>query len=104
MIHPRRLAWSGRVAARGLWLDLSLLGEEEARRRVLALWQPGCILCEADGGWWLTFEGLRSLAAPFPGTPLVPDDGVLLGTPRVLRPQVTGFSVPATSARARLLK
>jgi len=81
MIAPRHLAWSGRVAARGLWLDVELLGQATARARVLSLWRPGCTLEQAGPGWLLRFRGLRSLQAPFPGVPLVPDEGVWLGVP-----------------------
>ncbi len=40
-IRPRRLAHRGSVDAAGFLIDLNLIDESEARRRILRLWSPG---------------------------------------------------------------
>jgi len=62
-------------------MDLGVLGEAEARERVLALWRPGARLHACDGGWLLRFSRPCLLAPPHPGTPLVVVDGVWVPAP-----------------------
>jgi hypothetical protein len=47
------LAHRGTVAAAAILLDVGLLGEDEARRRVLELWRGGTKVREVPGGHWL---------------------------------------------------
>ena len=43
----------GTVAARAFLIDVRLIGEEEARARVLGLWQPGARICTTTTGSWV---------------------------------------------------
>ncbi|XXF77680.1 bpX6 domain-containing protein [Myxococcaceae bacterium GXIMD 01537] len=88
---PRVHLHRGRVVAAALWFDPSLLGEREARGRVLAEWSPGTTVSAVAGGFLLRLSQPRALfCAEAPGLPLTLEDGVL-------------FSAPLTSAeRARL--
>jgi hypothetical protein len=70
------------VEAVALWFDPALLGEAEARRRVLAMWTPGASVYALAGGFLLRLPAPRSLAcAGAPGLPFTLGDGVLLSTP-----------------------
>ncbi|MFC4018438.1 bpX6 domain-containing protein [Micromonospora sp. GCM10011542] len=78
-------AFRGRLPARALLIDVCLIGEAEARRRVVETWQPAAALFELPGGAWLlefaqAVEVRAELAA---GLVLVDSDGVLhpSGTP-----------------------
>ncbi|MFL6659951.1 MAG: bpX6 domain-containing protein, partial [Massilia sp.] len=50
----RRPIFSGVLAIDAIWFDAALIGEAEARRRVLARWQLGARLHAAGGGYVLT--------------------------------------------------
>jgi len=50
----RRPLFDGMRLVHGIWFDLDLLGEQEARRRVLAHWQAGARLHLAGGGYLLS--------------------------------------------------
>jgi len=67
----------GTVAARAFVLDVHVIGEEEARTRVLDLWQPGARLYATPAGSWLLAlaEPVEVRAERAPGLPLteVPD-------------------------------
>ncbi|MFI1394657.1 bpX6 domain-containing protein [Streptomyces sp. NPDC020681] len=65
-------AFRGRVEARALVLAAALLGEAEARARVLELWRPGTtVRLLPDGDWLLLFAEPMSLRAEHaPGLPL----------------------------------
>ncbi|MEV6103189.1 bpX6 domain-containing protein [Streptomyces sp. NPDC051940] len=71
----------GRTEARALLLATALIGEAEARARVLALWRPGTTVHRLPGGDWLVTlpEPLSVRAEHAPGLPLtgpeVPQDG-----------------------------
>ncbi|WP_167085642.1 bpX6 domain-containing protein [Massilia frigida] len=58
-IEIRQPLFSGRREVRALWFDLALLGEIEARRRVLAHWQAGSQLFQACGGFLLAWPAPR---------------------------------------------
>lgn len=45
--------FAGRVAASGFVIDVGVIGEAEARRRVLDLWSAGCVLRWIDDSRWL---------------------------------------------------
>ena len=54
----------GRVAAVGFVIDPALVGEREARRRVMAAWSPGSRLCELpDAAWLLVLPAPVSIRA-----------------------------------------
>ncbi|MCY0916071.1 bpX6 domain-containing protein [Massilia antarctica] len=58
-LEIRQPLFSGRREVRALWFDLALLGETEARRRVLAHWQAGSQLFQACGGFLLAWPAPR---------------------------------------------
>ncbi|NHZ37964.1 bpX6 domain-containing protein, partial [Massilia rubra] len=58
-IEIRQPLWSGYLEVRALWFDLPLLGEAEARRRVLGHWQAGSQLFLAGGGYLLAWPAPR---------------------------------------------
>ncbi|MGW4207368.1 bpX6 domain-containing protein [Lentzea sp. NPDC004789] len=68
----------GTVTAKAFVLDVHVIGEEEARTRVLDLWQPGARLYATPAGSWLLAlaEPVEVRAERAPGLPLteVPDD------------------------------
>jgi len=82
----RRPVLRGSQRVRGLWFDRTLLGEDEARRRLLAAWETGALAYQAGAGYlieWKTAHRLQCEAAP--GLPLCDDAGVLASAP--LQPQ-----------------
>lgn len=80
--RPRQLSHVGHVSAVGVIIDAQLLGETEARRRVLAHWSPGTTVSGLDGGWVVRFPAPRLLSAhSAPGTVLVADAGVPSAAP-----------------------
>ena len=99
-LRPRHLAFRGQVYADAVLFDRAALGEEEARRRVLALWRPGCRLFALDGAWLLRLPAPVGLRAPFPGRPLFDHDGVLVGVPLDPRERA---ALPAASLAGRVL-
>ncbi|UQA57500.1 bpX6 domain-containing protein [Polyangium aurulentum] len=78
---PRRLVHRGTVLAAGFFVDTALVGEGEARRRILALDGVEAVRRGAAG----LFVRLRAPAwvdaARAPGTPLVASGGVLCAAP-----------------------
>lgn len=82
MIAPRALRWTGTQPAAALWLDRGLLGEAEARSRILSLWTPGATVRDLAGGYLvLLATPLRVDAQRAPGLPLVRVRGRLLSAP-----------------------
>jgi hypothetical protein len=70
------------VEVAALWFDPSLLGEAEARRRVLAAWAPGVGVYALAGGFLLRLQAPRRMACDgAPGLPLTLEDGVLVSAP-----------------------
>lgn len=63
MTRPRSLVFHGRVEAVGSWLDPSLVGEREARRRVLRLLGPRAEVRRAAGGYLVFFGETRAVDA-----------------------------------------
>ena len=81
-IQPRRTCFTGPVLSAGLWFDARLLGEEAARRRVLAAWKPGSGIHRAGGGLLLLWANARTIAAGTArGSLVVRMGGVLSATP-----------------------
>ncbi len=65
--RPRIHVHRGCVEAAALWFDPALLGEAEARRRVLGAWTPGVGVYALDGGFLLRLPASRRMecaAAP----------------------------------------
>jgi hypothetical protein len=65
-----------------LWFDPALLGEAEARRRVLSAWAPGMGVYTLAGGFLLRLPAPRRMACDeAPGLPLTLEEGLLLSAP-----------------------
>lgn len=70
--------YRGTVAASAFLLDVELLGENEARRRILSLWTAGCRLLQLDHGWLLVLpRPVEIRAERAPGLALRADNGGL---------------------------
>jgi len=80
---PRRLVHQGVVEAAGFFVDAALVGEAEARRRVLSLWRPGTRVQRLREGWLVSLprpQAVRCDATP--GLALTETAGrVLVGSP-----------------------
>ncbi|WP_433132837.1 bpX6 domain-containing protein [Micromonospora sp. CA-240977] len=78
-------AFRGQLPARALLIDVPVIGEVEARRRVVETWQPGAALFDLPtGAWLLEFDKAVPVRAELaPGLVLVDSGGVLHphGTP-----------------------
>ena len=105
--------FDGRRAVRAVWFDLVLLGEEEARRRVLAHWQSGARLFLAEQGYllewprasWHRVEDLDGLALCEVGhvlssAPLAPAELAQLAAGAIWL--VRGAAAHAASLQARV--
>ena len=84
--RPRTPAWRGVVDASGFLVDTALLGETEARRRILALWEPGATVHRVARGWLIRLPAPRRVRCDqAPGLPLtaekVPLGRVLVSAP-----------------------
>jgi hypothetical protein len=81
-VRPRALVHEGRHPAAALLLEAALVPEAEARRRILAAWQPGDRIHAIEGGLLHRFARPRSLVAgEAGGLLLVEERGLLLGLP-----------------------
>ncbi len=81
-VRPRVHLHRGTVVAAAFWFDPTLLGEVEARRRVLAAWTPGTAVFPLAGGFLLRLPRPRPVhCAATPGLPLTGVEGVLLSAP-----------------------
>jgi hypothetical protein len=81
-VQPRLHLHRGTLLAAAVWFDPSLLGEREARRRVLAMWAPGMSVFELAGGFLVRLPRARSVdCSATPGLPLTLEDGVFLSAP-----------------------
>lgn len=78
----------GHVTAAALLFDPALIGEEEARRRIVALWSPGAAVFRCGNAYVLRLPAPRTIAASrAPGLPLVRRGSALVGfdiAPRAL--------------------
>lgn len=80
--HPQALVWRGVVHAGALWFEFGLVPEVAARRRILALWQPGDRVERHETGLLLRFAAPRRIVcAQAPGAPLVLIAGRLISAP-----------------------
>ncbi|WP_309894491.1 bpX6 domain-containing protein [Archangium sp.] len=79
---PRAHVHRGTVEVAALWFDPALLGEAEARRRVLSAWAPGLGVYTLAGGFLLRLPAPRRMACDeAPGLPLTLEDGLLVSAP-----------------------
>lgn len=82
LLKPRAHVFRGHVDARGFLFDLSLIGETEARRRVLALWSPRAAIFQVDEGWAMLLPEAKHVRADqAPGAPLVELENELVSAP-----------------------
>jgi hypothetical protein len=96
-VKPRLQLHRGTVVAAALWFDPALLGEREARRRVLAAWAPAAGVFEVAGGLLLRLpRPVRLSCSQAPGLPLTLEDGVLVSAP--LRPDERARLAPPAGA------
>lgn len=78
----RRPLFDGVREIHAIWFDLPLIGEQEARRRILAHWQIGASVHHAGGGYLLTLAGARFAdCATLDGLALCRVDQVLSSAP-----------------------
>ncbi|NVJ16398.1 bpX6 domain-containing protein [Myxococcus sp. AM010] len=81
-LRPRQQVHRGTVRASAFWLDPALLGEAEARRRILAVWAPGLSVHAVAGGYLVELSAPRAVACEAaPGLPLTREDGLLSSAP-----------------------
>ncbi len=81
-LQPRQLTHVGRVLAHGFVIEPQITGEAEARRRILALWQPGATVSQWRGSYILQLPKPISVRVDTaPGVPLVLQDGRLCALP-----------------------
>ena len=81
-VKPRLHVHRGTVVAAGLWFDPGLLGEREARRRVLAAWSPGVSVYSVAGGYLLRPSRAQPVScATAAGLPLTLEEGLLTSAP-----------------------
>ena len=89
---PPSRPWRGSVAACAFQVDPRLVGDAEARRRVLAAWTPGARVLDVDGTSLLVLAGeVRVRCDRAPGLPFVRSGGRLLAAPA----QLDGIDAPA---------
>ena len=78
----RRPLLRGSQLVRSLWFDAALLGETEARRRLLGAWETGAQAWRLGDGYLLAWKAARRLQCDTaPGLPLCDQDGVLASAP-----------------------
>ncbi|HEX8698344.1 MAG TPA: bpX6 domain-containing protein, partial [Myxococcaceae bacterium] len=92
-VKPRLHVHRGTVMAAALWFDPGLLGEREARRRVLAAWSPGAGVFSVAGGLLLRPARARAVdCGTAAGLPLTLEEGVLTSAP--LSPRERDYLAP----------
>ncbi|MDC8757855.1 bpX6 domain-containing protein [Janthinobacterium fluminis] len=81
----RRPLYDGMQMVHALWFDLALIGETEARRRVLRHWAPGARLHLVQDGFLLMLATPRyGHCATLDGLPLCEQAGILSSAPLAL--------------------
>lgn len=81
-VRPRAQVHRGTVVVAAWWFHPGLLGEAEARRRVLEAWRPGVTVWALAGGYLLKGAAPHPGAVESaPGLPLVLESGVLTSAP-----------------------
>jgi len=87
--------FTGTQMVLALWFDLALIGQMEARRRVLKHWAPGAQLYMVQGGFLLKFAIPRfGDCAAFDGLPLCDVAGMLSSAPLLADERV--LAVPSS--------
>lgn len=85
MNAPLRLhAWvhRGSIEARVFLIETALIGEAQARRRVLELWEPQAIVHQLEDGYLVLLPGLRRIhAGQAPGAPFLEIEGRFCSAP-----------------------
>jgi len=96
----RRPLLRGSQPVRALWFDRALLGEDEARRRLLGAWETGAQAYLLDGGYLLLWKDARRLQCESaPGLAFCSQDGVLASAP--LAPAERAGLAPGTALLVR---
>ncbi|WP_223641423.1 bpX6 domain-containing protein [Corallococcus sp. EGB] len=81
-VRPRAQVHRGTVVVAAWWFHPAIVGEAEARRRVLEAWRPGVTVWALEGGHLLKLATPHpSAVESAPGLPLVLDSGVLTSAP-----------------------
>ncbi|ADO68613.1 bpX6 domain-containing protein [Stigmatella aurantiaca] len=97
-VSPRQHVHRGTLEVAAFWFDPALLGEQEARARVLAGWTSGAGVFAVAGGWLLRLARPRRQAcATAPGLPLTLEAEVLMAAP-LSGPERGRLAPPAGSA------
>lgn len=96
--RPRAVIHRGVVEASAVLVDAVLLGETEARRRVIALWSSGAVVHRAFGRLLVVFTTARWMdCATAVGSPLVRAGQVLISAPLTAR-EIDVLAAPAGAA------
>lgn len=78
----RRPVYQGSQLVHGVWFGCAQYGEDEARRRLLALWEAGAHAYRVQDGYLLAWPRARRLRCEqAPGLPLCDQDGVMTSAP-----------------------
>jgi hypothetical protein len=78
----RRPLFGGMREIHAIWFDLAVIGEAQARKRVLTHWRPGARLHRAGGGYLLTLAKARmDNCDTLDGLALCKVDGILSSAP-----------------------
>src|SRR5258708_8502327 len=92
--------YRGTVAASAFLLDVELLGENEARRRVLSLWIAGSRLLQLDHGWLLVLpRPVEIRAERAPGLAMPSDSRGLAGAGLAREPRTVVFTLAGSVDR-----
>ncbi|MFN0122044.1 MAG: bpX6 domain-containing protein [Blastocatellia bacterium] len=86
LVRPRAAAWRGAIRVSGIYFDTTLIGEAEARRRLIDLWTPGARVWRIDEaetrGLLLRLAApLRMVCGHMSGAPLAEIAGALWAMP-----------------------
>jgi hypothetical protein len=101
----RRPLFDGMQSVHALWFDVALIGEAEARRRVLRHWTPGARLHAVHDGLLLMLAApLHGQCAQFDGLPLCEHGGIVSSAPlaadeRAATPPASVWLVHGAQAR-----
>lgn len=101
----RRPLFDGMQSVQALWFDVALIGEAEARRRVLRHWTPGARLHAVQNGLLLMLAAPRhGQCAQFDGLPLCEHGGIVSSAPlaadeRAATPPASVWLVHGAQAR-----
>ncbi|GHG79193.1 bpX6 domain-containing protein [Comamonas sp. JC664] len=81
-LRPREHVHRGTVRAWAFWFAPALLGEAEARRRILGMWTPDMFVRAVAGGYLVGMSAPREVrCAVAPGLPFTLEQGVLTAAP-----------------------